>query len=258
MPSMSISWTITEGRRTCRMRTPTHPGEIVREECLARSELTVTEGAKVLGVTRQALNNLVNERAASRRRWRSAWRRRSARQPICGSGFSSLRSCASAEAGRGDRGQALPGDPAQPEAARSHSRKGEVTPALRHKPDIIQAAACGAAIWGWSHASRRFAGGWNCLSVGALFGVAIGLLAAATFAAGPRRRHPHRIPFGYRQRRRDPLSRRRRRLARHPAPRLCADEPHVAAAHSGAGEDASRHRAGPARLRQVRQAGVLL
>jgi antitoxin HigA-1 len=45
------------------MRTPTHPGEIVREECLRPLELTVTEGAKVLGVTRQALNNLVNERA---------------------------------------------------------------------------------------------------------------------------------------------------------------------------------------------------
>jgi addiction module HigA family antidote len=45
------------------MRTPTHPGEIVREECLVPLGLTVTEGAKVLGVTRQALNNLVNERA---------------------------------------------------------------------------------------------------------------------------------------------------------------------------------------------------
>lgn len=45
------------------MRTPTHPGEIVREECLTPLGLTVTEGAKVLGVTRQALNNLVNERA---------------------------------------------------------------------------------------------------------------------------------------------------------------------------------------------------
>lgn len=46
------------------MMTPSHPGEIVREECLKPLGLTVTEGAKVLGVTRQALNNLVNEKAA--------------------------------------------------------------------------------------------------------------------------------------------------------------------------------------------------
>ena len=45
------------------MMNPPHPGEIVREECLQPLGLTVTEGAKVLGVTRQALNNLVNERA---------------------------------------------------------------------------------------------------------------------------------------------------------------------------------------------------
>lgn len=42
---------------------PPHPGEIVREECLEPLQLTVTEAAKVLGVTRQALNNLVNEKA---------------------------------------------------------------------------------------------------------------------------------------------------------------------------------------------------
>lgn len=42
---------------------PPHPGEIVREECLAPLGLSVTEGAKVLGVTRQALNNLVNEKS---------------------------------------------------------------------------------------------------------------------------------------------------------------------------------------------------
>ncbi len=45
------------------MMNPPHPGEIVREECLRPLGLTVTAGAKVLGVTRQALNNLVNERA---------------------------------------------------------------------------------------------------------------------------------------------------------------------------------------------------
>lgn len=42
---------------------PPHPGEIVREECLAPLGLSVTAGAKALGVTRQTLNNLVNERS---------------------------------------------------------------------------------------------------------------------------------------------------------------------------------------------------
>ena len=37
-----------------------HPGLTVRHDCLEPLGLTVTEGAKVLGVTRQALNNLVN------------------------------------------------------------------------------------------------------------------------------------------------------------------------------------------------------
>ena len=59
---MSISWTITEGPYHAD-EDPTHPGEIVREDCLRPLGLTVTEGAKALGVTRQALNNLVNEKA---------------------------------------------------------------------------------------------------------------------------------------------------------------------------------------------------
>ena len=45
------------------MKNPPHPGRIVREECLQPLGLTVTSGAKVLGVSRQALNNLVNQRA---------------------------------------------------------------------------------------------------------------------------------------------------------------------------------------------------
>lgn len=42
------------------MKNPPHPGETVRYDCLEPFGLTVTEGAKALGVTRQALNNLVN------------------------------------------------------------------------------------------------------------------------------------------------------------------------------------------------------
>ncbi|MGG5811656.1 HigA family addiction module antitoxin [Falsiroseomonas sp. CW058] len=40
-----------------------HPGQAVRHDCLEPLGLTVTEGAKVLGVSRQTLNNLVNGQA---------------------------------------------------------------------------------------------------------------------------------------------------------------------------------------------------
>lgn len=45
------------------MRNPPHPGGIVRRQCLDPLGLSVTEAAKGLGVTRQALSELVNERA---------------------------------------------------------------------------------------------------------------------------------------------------------------------------------------------------
>ncbi|MGB2622096.1 MAG: HigA family addiction module antitoxin [Candidatus Acidiferrum sp.] len=45
------------------MKNPVHPGRVVRHDCLEPLGLTVTAGAKVLGVTRQALNNVVNGRA---------------------------------------------------------------------------------------------------------------------------------------------------------------------------------------------------
>jgi antitoxin HigA-1 len=37
-----------------------HPGLSVRYDCLEPLGLSVAEGAKVLGVTRQAMNNLVS------------------------------------------------------------------------------------------------------------------------------------------------------------------------------------------------------
>ena len=43
------------------MHNPPHPGEIVKEECLNALGLSVTEGAKVLGLSRQALSNMVNQ-----------------------------------------------------------------------------------------------------------------------------------------------------------------------------------------------------
>jgi addiction module HigA family antidote len=42
------------------MKNPVHPGCIVRHDCLEPLALTVTEAAKVLGVTRQTLNNVVH------------------------------------------------------------------------------------------------------------------------------------------------------------------------------------------------------
>jgi addiction module HigA family antidote len=46
------------------MKNPPHPGLSVRHDCLEALGISVTEGAKILGVTRQALNNLVNCKAA--------------------------------------------------------------------------------------------------------------------------------------------------------------------------------------------------
>lgn len=45
------------------MKNPPHPGLSVRLDCLEPFDLSVTEGAKILGITRQTLNNLVNGRA---------------------------------------------------------------------------------------------------------------------------------------------------------------------------------------------------
>lgn len=45
------------------MKEPPHPGLSVRYDCLEPLGLSVTEGAKALGVTRQALNNIVNGKA---------------------------------------------------------------------------------------------------------------------------------------------------------------------------------------------------
>jgi antitoxin HigA-1 len=45
------------------MHNPPHPGGILRRQCLEPLGLSVTEAAKGLGVTRQALSELVNEKA---------------------------------------------------------------------------------------------------------------------------------------------------------------------------------------------------
>jgi antitoxin HigA-1 len=45
------------------MKNPPHPGMHVRMTCLEPLGLTVTAAAQALGISRQALNNLVNEKA---------------------------------------------------------------------------------------------------------------------------------------------------------------------------------------------------
>jgi antitoxin HigA-1 len=42
------------------LKNPPHPGLTVRHDCLEPLGLTVTSAAKALGITRQALNNLIN------------------------------------------------------------------------------------------------------------------------------------------------------------------------------------------------------
>jgi len=56
---------ITEiGLNSMTMKNPTHPGSIVREDCLGELGLSVTEAARHLGVGRAALSALINERAS--------------------------------------------------------------------------------------------------------------------------------------------------------------------------------------------------
>ncbi len=47
-----------------RMKNPSHPGGFVKYEIIAPLDLSVTDAAKALGVTRPALSALLNERAA--------------------------------------------------------------------------------------------------------------------------------------------------------------------------------------------------
>src|ERR1700687_5293800 len=41
------------------MKNPPHPGRSIRNACLEPLGLSISEGAKILGVTRQALNNVI-------------------------------------------------------------------------------------------------------------------------------------------------------------------------------------------------------
>jgi addiction module HigA family antidote len=41
------------------MKNPPHPGRSIRNACLEPLGLSISEGAKILGVSRQALNNVI-------------------------------------------------------------------------------------------------------------------------------------------------------------------------------------------------------
>ena len=52
----------TENTWQLMTRKPTHPGEILREEFMAELGISVARLAKMLGVSRQSVNELVHER----------------------------------------------------------------------------------------------------------------------------------------------------------------------------------------------------
>jgi addiction module HigA family antidote len=45
------------------MKNPPHPGELVKYDCIETLGISVTKAANALGVTRQALSNLINGNA---------------------------------------------------------------------------------------------------------------------------------------------------------------------------------------------------
>lgn len=47
-----------------RVRRPTHPGAILREDVLPALKMSVAEAAEALGVTRQTLHRVVSEKAS--------------------------------------------------------------------------------------------------------------------------------------------------------------------------------------------------
>jgi addiction module HigA family antidote len=61
-----------------KMHNPPHPGEVLRALCLEPLNLTVTDAARSLGVSRKALSGILNGRAGISPRWRSVSRSPSA------------------------------------------------------------------------------------------------------------------------------------------------------------------------------------
>jgi|SRR5687767_10941596 antitoxin HigA-1 len=79
------------------MKSPPHPGRIVRQECLEPLGITITQAARALEVERQTLNNLVNQLSGVRPKWPSGYPRPSAALRKCGSVFRCSTTSARAE-----------------------------------------------------------------------------------------------------------------------------------------------------------------
>ena len=47
-----------------RSRKPVHPGEVFMQDVLVPLELTVTDAARMMGITRKALSEFVNEKSS--------------------------------------------------------------------------------------------------------------------------------------------------------------------------------------------------
>ena len=60
----SIIRIITKKEETDMNRKPTHPGTVLLEDVIKPLNLTVTDAARMLGVSRKALSEFVNERVA--------------------------------------------------------------------------------------------------------------------------------------------------------------------------------------------------
>jgi addiction module HigA family antidote len=59
---LTISITTRQGERLMTMKNPPHPGGIVLRQCIEPLGLTITDAAAALGVTRNTLSELVNEK----------------------------------------------------------------------------------------------------------------------------------------------------------------------------------------------------
>src|ERR1700689_3645288 len=57
-----MSITTRQGERDMTMKNPPHPGGVVLRECIEPLGLNITEAAAALGVTRNTLSELVNEK----------------------------------------------------------------------------------------------------------------------------------------------------------------------------------------------------
>ena len=59
-----ITWIIIEGVKMEKLRKPVHPGNVFLHDVLIPLGLTVTDAARMMGITRKALSELVNEKSS--------------------------------------------------------------------------------------------------------------------------------------------------------------------------------------------------